>query len=92
MVGIAQLCQLLTQGADIAAKALGTVGKDAEVAQILTPVLSGFFLEHFSYATLFPYAAIFMAIAFCTMLMVKHGDVKPMRKKDLLESFDAGDE
>ena len=61
-------------------------------AQILTPVLSGFFLEHFSYATLFPYAAIFMTIAFCTMLMVKHGDVKPMRKKDLLESFDAGDE
>ena len=61
-------------------------------AQILTPVLSGFFLEHFSYTTLFPYAAIFMAIAFCTMLMVKHGDVKPMRKKDLLESFDAGDE
>jgi hypothetical protein len=33
-----------------------------------------------------------MAIAFCTMLMVHHGDVKPMRKKDLLESFDAGDE
>lgn len=61
-------------------------------AQILTPILSGFFLEHFSYTTLFPYAAIFMAIAFCTMLMVKHGDVKPMRKKDLLESFDAGDE
>lgn len=61
-------------------------------AQILTPILSGFFLEHFSYTTLFPYAAIFMVIAFCTMLMVKHGDVKPMRKKDLLESFDAGDE
>ena len=61
-------------------------------AQILTPILSGFFLEYFSYATLFPYAAIFMVIAFCTMLMVRHGDVKPMRKKDLLESFDAGDE
>ena len=61
-------------------------------AQILTPILSGFFLEHISYATLFPYAAIFMVIAFCTMLMVKHGDVKPMRKKDLLESFDAGDD
>jgi MFS family permease len=61
-------------------------------AQILTPILSGFFLEYFSYATLFPYAAIFMVIAFCTMLMVKHGDVKPTPKKDLLESFDAGDE
>ncbi len=61
-------------------------------AQILTPILSGFFLENFSYATLFPYAAIFMAIAFCTMLMVKHGDVKPMPKKSILESFDAGDD
>ena len=61
-------------------------------AQILTPILSGFFLEYFSYATLFPYAAVFMAIAFCTMLMVRHGDVKPIPKKDLLESFDAGDE
>ena len=61
-------------------------------AQILTPILSGFFLEYFSYKTLFPYSALFMAIAFCTMLMVHHGDVKPMRKKDLLESFDAGDE
>ena len=61
-------------------------------AQILTPILSGFFLEYFSYETLFPYAAIFTVIAFCTMLMVRHGDVKPMRKKDLLESFDAGDE
>jgi hypothetical protein len=33
-----------------------------------------------------------MAIAFCTMLMVRHGDVKPMPKKSVLESFDAGDE
>lgn len=61
-------------------------------AQILTPILSGFFLEYFSYTTLFPYAALFMVIAFCTMLMVKHGDVKPMKKKDLLEAFDVGDE
>ncbi|MBQ2767370.1 MAG: MFS transporter [Clostridia bacterium] len=45
-------------------------------AQITTPILSGFLLEHVSYRTLFPYAAIFMAAAFCTMLMVKHGDSK----------------
>ena len=43
-------------------------------AQITTPILSGVLLEHVSYRTLFPYAAIFMALAFCTMLMVKHGD------------------
>ena len=45
-------------------------------AQITTPILSGFLLEHVSYRTLFPYAAFFMAAAFCTMLMVKHGDAK----------------
>ncbi len=43
-------------------------------AQVTTPILSGALLEHVSYRTLFPYAAIFMALAFCTMLMVKHGD------------------
>lgn len=43
-------------------------------AQITTPILSGFLLEHVSYRTLFPYAAFFMVAAFCTMLMVKHGD------------------
>ena len=56
-------------------------------AQIFTPILSGFFLEHVSYTTLFPYAAIFMAIAFCTMLMVKHGDSKAVAKKGL-EAFE----
>ncbi|MBQ8275929.1 MAG: MFS transporter [Clostridia bacterium] len=45
-------------------------------AQITTPILSGFLLEHVSYRTLFPYAAFFMVAAFCTMLMVKHGDAK----------------
>jgi len=48
-------------------------------AQIITPVLSGFFLEHVGYHTLFPYAAIFMALAFCTMLFVKHGDNREIK-------------
>lgn len=60
-------------------------------AQVLTPVLSGVFLQLISYKTLFPYACIFSALAFVTMLLVKHGDVKPMAKKSVLESFDIDD-
>lgn len=60
-------------------------------AQIITPIASGFLLEHVSYRTLFPYSTIFMALAFVTMIFVRHGDSKPERKKDLLESFDVED-
>lgn len=43
-------------------------------AQILTPILSGYLLEHISYGILFPYAAVFMCGAFILMLFVRHGD------------------
>ena len=56
-------------------------------AQTVTPILSGVFLEHVSYRTLFPYAVIFSALSLLTMLMVKHGDSKPIKKKDKLEHF-----
>lgn len=60
-------------------------------AQVVTPILSGFLLEHVSYRTLFPYAVIFAALAFVTMSQVKHGDSKPVQKKDMLENFDVED-
>ena len=60
-------------------------------AQVITPILSGFLLEHVSYRTLFPYSLVFSILAFCTMCQVKHGDVKPQKKGDLLESFDVDD-
>ena len=60
-------------------------------AQIVTPILSGFLLENVSYRTLFPYSCIFAVLAFITMSMVKHGDVKPIAKKSVLESFDVED-
>ncbi|MBR6889518.1 MAG: MFS transporter [Clostridia bacterium] len=60
-------------------------------AQILTPILSGWLLEHVGYHTLFPYAAGMVALAFVTMLFVRHGDNKPEAAKSLLEHFDAGD-
>lgn len=47
-------------------------------AQTLTPVLSGLFMDNLGLRTLFPYAAIFVALSFLTMLFVKHGDSKEL--------------
>ncbi len=60
-------------------------------AQILTPIVSGALLEYVSYRTLFPYAVVFSVASLCTMLLVMHGDSRPMRKKDLIENFDTPD-
>lgn len=60
-------------------------------AQVVTPILSGFLLEYVSYRTLFPYAVVFSVAAFFTMTQVKHGDSKPVQKKDVLENFDVED-
>ncbi len=56
-------------------------------AQIITPILSGYLLD-ISYKTLFPYATLFSALSFVTMLFVKHGDSKPEQKDSVLENLD----
>jgi len=60
-------------------------------AQVITPILSGALLEHVSYRTLFPYSVTFCVIAFITMSQVRHGDSKPIPKKDMLENLDIDD-
>lgn len=60
-------------------------------AQVITPILSGYLLEHISYRTLFPYSVFFSVMAFFTMLMVRHGDSRPEKKDSMLESFDVDD-
>ena len=60
-------------------------------AQVFTPIASGALLEYVGYRTLFPYAVVFMILAFITMQFVRHGDIKPAGKKSLLEHFDVGD-
>ena len=72
-------------------KFTGTYYTFSMAAQVFTPIFSGFLLEHISYRTLFPYAFIFSALAFCTMLMVKHGDVKPPKKGKIIDNFDVDD-
>ena len=60
------------------------------LAQIITPILSGNLLTYVGYNTLFIYSAIFVALAFVTMLFVKHGDNKIVAKRGL-EAFDVED-
>ena len=61
------------------------------IAQIITPILSGWLLQYVSYKTLFPYAMVFSVLAFITMCFVKHGDNRPTRKASLVENFDIDD-
>ncbi|MGI6359493.1 MAG: MFS transporter [Acholeplasmatales bacterium] len=59
-------------------------------AQIVTPMLSGLFMDSMGRIILFPYATVCVVISLFTMLFVKHGDVKP-EAKALLEHFDVED-
>ncbi len=60
-------------------------------AQVITPILSGFLLDKVGFSTLLPYGAVFVALAFFTMLFVRHGDSKPIAPASKLEAFDAAD-
>ena len=59
-------------------------------AQVMTPILSGYLMDRLGMTVLFPYAVIFVAAAFVTMLFVKHGDSKPEAKKGLEALEDSG--
>ena len=59
-------------------------------AQVVTPILSGWLLEHVGYHTLFPYAMILVLGSFVTLLFVRHGDSRPEAKKGL-EALDVDD-
>ena len=60
-------------------------------AQIITPILAGTLMRQISYQILFPYAALFVALSFVTMLFVRHGDVKAAAKTGL-EAFEDMDD
>ena len=63
----------MCSGADIG-KYTGFYYTASMSAQIATPMISGFLMDQFGMTILFPYAAIFAALAFVTMFLVKHGD------------------
>ncbi len=49
-------------------------------AQVATPMLSGLLMDRMGMHVLFLYAAVFTALAFVTMLFVRHGDSRPEAK------------
>ncbi len=59
-------------------------------AQTLTPMVSGWLMKEQGMTVLFPYAAIFVGLAFVTMALTRHGDNKPESKKGL-EALDVDD-
>ena len=75
----------------------GSVGKYTGIyytasmaAQTVTPLLSGYLMDKLGLTALFPYAAVYVALAFVTMLLVMHGDNKPTAKLGL-EALDVED-
>ena len=79
----------MCSGSDIG-KYTGYYYTASMTAQIATPVLSGFLMDRVAETVLFPYAAIFAALAFVTMAFVRHGDAKSEAKRGL-EALDIDD-
>jgi MFS family permease len=77
----------LAKGSDVG-KYTGFYYTFSMAAQILTPILSGILMDATDRTALFPYATFFVAMAFITMLFVKHGDAKVEKKDSLIENFD----
>lgn len=80
----------MSRGADVG-KYTGFYYTASMSAQVLTPVVSGWLMEHIGYHTLFPYAAICVVGSFITICFVKHGDAKPVAKKAGIDVFDEMD-
>lgn len=75
----------LAQGNDIG-KYTGYYYTASMAAQVVTPILSGALMDAVgSMRILFPYATLFVALAFVTMIFVKHGDSRPEQPKSKLE-------
>ena len=79
----------MCSGSDIG-KYTGYYYTASMTAQIITPMFSGMLMDTMGMTVLFPYAAIFVALAFVTMSLVRHGDAKVDAKKGL-EALDIDD-
>ena len=80
----------LASGGDVG-KYTGFYYTASMAAQVATPMVSGLLMDKFGMHVLFPYAAVFTALAFVTMLFVRHGDSKPEPKSgiEVLEDLEA---
>ncbi len=81
----------LARGGDVG-KYTGYYYTASMAAQIVAPILSGFLYDKCGMQyTFFIFGTVFVAFSFVTMLFVKHGDAKPLAKKDALEHLDVED-
>lgn len=72
----------MCRGSDIG-KFTGYYYTFSMAAQVVTPIAAGTLMRLIDYRVLFPYAAVFVALSFVTMLGVHHGDTKVQAKKGL---------
>ncbi len=79
----------MASGSDVG-KYTGFYYTASMAAQVVTPMVSGFLMDKLGMTVLFPYAAVFVVLAFITMLTVRHGDSRPEAKKGL-EALDVDD-
>ena len=79
----------MCSGADVG-KYTGFYYTASMAAQVVTPIFSGLLMDKLGMTVLFPYAVVFVALAFFTMLLVKHGDSRPTAKRGL-EALDVDD-
>ena len=79
----------MASGSDVG-KYTGFYYTASMAAQVVTPMVSGFLMDKLGMTVLFPYAAVFVVLAFLTMLTVRHGDSRPEAKKGL-EALDVDD-
>lgn len=70
----------LAKGGDVG-KFTGFYYTASMAAQTLTPYASGLLMDKMGMTVLFPYASVFVGLAFITMLFVMHGDSKPTAAK-----------
>ncbi len=72
----------MSTGADVG-KYTGFYYTASMAAQVATPMVSGFLMDRLGMTVLFPYAAVFVVLAFLTMLAVRHCDSRPEARKGL---------
>ena len=82
----------LARGGDVG-KYTGYYYTASMAAQIVAPILSGLLYDLIGMRKVFfLFGAAFVVFSFITMFFVRHGDSKPIEKKSVLESLDAGDD
>ena len=61
-------------------------------AQVVTPIVSGYLLQYVGYDTLFPYAAVFIALAIIPISLTKYGDSRPGKPQSKLEAMQGAED